>query len=86
MAGSVVVGTIVGAVVGLLAAPKSGREMRTTLRARAKDLGRQVPQQIASLPKTGREAIKSLPSRFRRGKTAEPALVVDDAHEAYDEE
>lgn len=72
LAGSVVVGTLVGAVVALLAAPRAGKDVRANLRARVKDLSRQVPQQIADLPRTSRDALKALPSRLR-GRPAHEA-------------
>lgn len=63
LAGSMVLGTMVGVVVGMLTAPKSGREARRNLKNRAIDVSKQVPQQLGTLPRRGREALKRLTRR-----------------------
>lgn len=73
LGGAVLIGTAVGAVVGLLAAPLSGRDMRDMLRKRAVDAGKEIPERLKDvpgalrdLPGRGREALADLPERGRR--------------------
>lgn len=66
LAGSMVIGTVVGVVVGMLTAPRAGREARLNLKNRAIDVSKQVPQQLGTLPRRGREALKRLPGMLTR--------------------
>ncbi|MEB3196041.1 MAG: hypothetical protein VKP62_02450 [Candidatus Sericytochromatia bacterium] len=50
LAGSVLLGTAIGTVIGLLAAPMAGREVRGLLRRRASEAGRRIPQGLQRLP------------------------------------
>lgn len=72
LGGAVLIGTAIGAVVGLLAAPLSGKEMRGMLRRRAIDAGKEIPDRLKDvpgalrdLPERGREALRELPARGR---------------------
>ena len=73
LGGAVLIGTAIGAVVGLLAAPLSGKDMRGMLRRRAIDAGKEIPERLKDvpnalrdLPERGREALADLPERGRR--------------------
>ena len=73
LGGAVLIGTAIGAVVGLLATPLSGKEMRGALRKRALDAGKEIPERLKEvpgalrdLPGRGREALADLPERGRR--------------------
>ncbi len=73
LGGAVLIGTAIGAVVGLLAAPLSGKDMRGMLRKRALDAGKEIPERLKDvpaalrdLPGRGREALSDLPERGRR--------------------
>lgn len=73
LGGAVLIGTAIGAVVGLLAAPLSGKEMRGMLRRRAIDAGKDIPERLKDvpaalrdLPGRGRDALGDLPERGRK--------------------
>ena len=83
LAGSMVIGTVIGAVVGLLAAPMSGRDTRQTLKNRAQDLSRDLPKRLGALPSQGRDALKKLPRPFTR--KAKGPVGVADAPESQEE-
>lgn len=68
LAGSMLLGTAIGAVVGLLAAPRSGQENRDALRATAQDLSKLLPKRLDRLQTRGRKAVKQLPAMFNRKK------------------
>lgn len=77
LASSVILGTAIGAVVGLLAAPKSGGDLRRTLRERALDarermgkVSHDLPERLRALPKGGLERFTKLPKALRRNKAA----------------
>lgn len=80
LGGAVLLGTAIGAAVGLLAAPFSGKEMRGMLRRRAIDAGKEIPERLKDvpaalrdLPGRGREALADLPERGRRTLSRMPA-------------
>ena len=62
LGGAVLLGTAIGAVVGLLATPLSGKDLRGMLRKRASDAGRDIPERLKEVP--GR--FKDVPARLRR--------------------
>lgn len=87
LAGSVLLGTAIGAVVGMLTTPVSGREMRDKLRDRASTLG-ETAEGLGELPKRGREALRDLPLRGRSVLRDLPGRlrdVADDVREAADD-
>lgn len=66
-------GTAIGAVVGLFATPMSGQDMRGMLRKRAADAGRDIPERLKEVPgalrdvpKRGRQLLSDLPETGRR--------------------
>lgn len=61
LASSVLLGTAIGAVVGLLAAPKSGTEIRTNLRKTLREGAERARKNVE-------EAGRSLPARLRGRK------------------
>lgn len=75
LAGSMVIGTVIGAVVGLLAAPMSGRDARQSLKNRARDFSRELPKRIGSLPTQGRDVLKRFPRPFTRKPGGAVAVV-----------
>lgn len=82
LAGSVLLGTAIGAVVGLLAAPMAGRDMRGVLRRRATEAGeagarrlKDVPRQLAGLPEAGQKLVASLPESGKRLAARVPGLL-----------
>jgi hypothetical protein len=85
LAGAAVLGTAIGAVAALLASPKTGPELRKTLKKSADDLGRlagdagrAIPERLASIPAKGREAIERLRRRGEEPPT-QTRVTVDDA-------
>jgi gas vesicle protein len=69
----VLLGTAIGAVVGLLATPMSGQDLRGMLKKRAADAGRDIPDRIRDVPgafrdvpKRGRQLLSDLPESGRR--------------------
>lgn len=78
LAGSMVIGTVIGAVVGLLAAPMSGRDARQNISKRARDMSRDLPKRLGSLPNQGKDALKRLktmPRPFTRKPNGAVAVV-----------
>ena len=83
LAGSVLLGTAIGTVLGLLTAPRSGSDLRREIaeradsaRKQAGEAGRSIPQRMASLRdgmahlrEDGMQRIARLPSELRdRGR------------------
>lgn len=75
LAGSMIVGTAIGALVGLLVAPKSGRDTRDQIKTRASEAPKYLANQMKELPTRSREAIKALPERLRRRKNGDEGPV-----------
>ena len=76
LAGSMVVGTAIGAIVGMLVAPRAGRDTRTQIKTRASEAPAYLATQVKALPERGREALKGLPERLkRRGRTDGPSAI-----------
>lgn len=82
LAGSVLLGTAIGAVVGLLTAPMAGRDLRGALRRRAKEAGeagtrqlKDVPRRLAGLPEAGQRLVAALPEQGRRIAARVPGLI-----------
>lgn len=61
LAGSVLIGTAIGAVVSLLATPLSGKELRGAIRKRAEDATRDIPERLKAVPAT----LRDLPQKGR---------------------
>jgi uncharacterized protein YcfJ len=66
LAGSMIVGTAIGALVGMLVAPKAGRDTRKQIKTRAGEAPKYLAEQLKELPGRSREAIKALPERLQR--------------------
>jgi gas vesicle protein len=73
LAGSMLLGTAIGAVVGLLTAPVAGKELRGTLRRRVSEASaagssrlKEMPRQLRDLPEAGQRLVASLPEQGRR--------------------
>ena len=66
LAGAMVVGTAIGALVGMLVAPKSGRDTRAQIKTRAGEAPKYLASELKALPERGREAIKGLPERLTK--------------------
>jgi hypothetical protein len=66
LAGSMVVGTAIGALVGMLVAPRSGRDTRLKIKTRASEAPAYLATQVKELPERGKEALKGLPAKLRR--------------------
>jgi uncharacterized protein YcfJ len=66
LAGSMIVGTAIGALVGMLVAPKAGRDTRQQIKTRAGEAPKYLADQLKELPGRSREAIKALPERLQR--------------------
>ena len=77
LAGAMVVGTAIGALVGLLVAPKSGRATRQVIKTRASEAPTYLRHQLKGLPERSRLALKGLPARvserFKKGRSAQTA-------------
>ena len=79
LAGSMIVGTAIGALVGLLVAPKSGRDTRQVIKTRASEAPKYLRSQLKELPERSREAIKEWPARLaERVKKPRSAQVAAD--------
>ncbi|MFN3429202.1 MAG: YtxH domain-containing protein [Candidatus Sericytochromatia bacterium] len=72
LAGSMIVGTAIGALVGMLVAPKAGRDTRNQIKTRAGEAPKYLAGQLKELPGRGREALKELPERSREALKALP--------------
>jgi gas vesicle protein len=72
-AGSMIVGTAIGALVAMLVAPKSGRDTRLQIKTRASEAPKYLATQVKELPGRSREAIKALPGKFARRMKGERA-------------
>jgi gas vesicle protein len=73
LAGSMLLGTAIGAVVGLLTAPVTGKELRGTLRRKVSEAGaagssrlREMPGRLKGLPEAGQRLVAALPEQGRR--------------------
>lgn len=74
LAGSMLLGTAIGAVVGLLASPRSGAETRAALGEQAKQLRQRMPRELTKgvsaewtrLQRRGAAAVEKLPSLFSK--------------------
>jgi gas vesicle protein len=100
LAGSVLLGTAIGAVVGLLAAPKSGRELRKTVqksvddarklandaRQRVDEVRRTLPERLAELPQRASEQIGRLPGAFKWNRAADSDTKETGTHVTVDDE
>lgn len=75
LAGSMIVGTAIGALVGLLVAPKAGRDTRQQIKTRAGTAPQYLADQLKELPGRSREALLALPERLARRAKGEPADV-----------
>lgn len=76
LAGSMIVGTAIGALVGLLVAPKSGRDTREQIKTRASEAPKYLAGQMKELPGRSREAIKALPAKLRRRKNGDEPVEI----------
>lgn len=94
LAGAVLLGTAIGSVVGLLSAPRSGRDTREDLKKKAGDAGRQIndvgrrlPERLSSMQARGREVLDRLPQALRRKKadSTTPDISEDDIIDAQAE-
>ncbi len=65
LAGGLLLGALAGAVAGLLAAPKSGRETRAQLAAKAKDATGRLQEDIDRARGKARVAYDGLLARLR---------------------
>lgn len=66
LAGAMVVGTAIGALVGMLVAPKSGRDTRQQIKTRAGEAPKYLASELKALPERSREAIKQIPDRLAK--------------------
>jgi gas vesicle protein len=73
LAGSMIVGTAIGALVGMLVAPKAGRDTRQQIKTRAGEAPKYLAGQLKELPGRSREALKELPGKSREALKALPA-------------
>ncbi len=63
-------GVLIGALIGLLFAPKSGEELRSDLSQRMHDLSEKVRELANQVYERGGETVRSVRERFAR-KTSE---------------
>ncbi|MEB3222301.1 MAG: YtxH domain-containing protein [Candidatus Sericytochromatia bacterium] len=73
LAGSMLLGTAIGAVVGLLTAPMAGKELRGALRRKVEEAGelgstrlREVPDRLKTLPGASQRLAAALPEHGKR--------------------
>lgn len=65
LAGGLLIGALAGVVAGLLSAPKSGRETRTELAAKARDAAGRVQEEVGKAREKGKAAYDSLLTRLQ---------------------
>ncbi len=71
--GGVLLGTIIGAALGLLLAPRAGEETREVVRERARELGEKMKDSSRSLLENGRDLLEQKKSQTHRSHKAECA-------------